>query len=243
VPSRRSRLERWAGFGGWTSLARSGEDRCFGKPIGRKMATTNFFISYTGADDAWAQWIAWQLEAAGYTTTLQAWDSRPGMNFLAWMNQAAKEAERTLVVLSPAYEQGEGFTVPEWTAALHKDPSGSKGLLVPVRVAEGAGTGLLGPLGWIDLVGLDEDRANAALLEGVRRERLKPAVAPASRARDPPSRPFREAPTPRHRQWQPGQRRGTCRWSATRRSPAAPSCSVACTRPSASPESDRRKWC
>jgi hypothetical protein len=91
------------------------------------MATTNFFISYTGADDAWAQWIAWQLEATGYTTTVQAWDSRPGMNFLAWMNQAATQAERTLVVLSPAYEQAEGFTVPEWTAAMHKDPSGSKG--------------------------------------------------------------------------------------------------------------------
>jgi tetratricopeptide (TPR) repeat protein len=143
------------------------------------MARTSFFISYTGADAAWAQWIAWQLEAAGYTTLIQAWDSRPGMNFLAWMNQAATQAERTLVLLSPAYQHAEGFTVPEWTAAMHEDPGGSKGLVVPVRVAEAAGSGLLGPLGWIDLVGLDEDRARAALLEGVRRERLKPQVAPA----------------------------------------------------------------
>jgi TIR domain/Pentapeptide repeats (8 copies) len=142
------------------------------------MARTSFFVSYTGSDSAWAKWIAWQLEAAGYTTLIQAWDSRPGTNFLAWMNQAAKQAERTLVVLSPAYEQAGGFTVPEWTAAMYQDPDGSEGLVVPVRVAEGVGTGLLGPLGWIDLVGLDEDEANAALLEGVRRERLKPAVAP-----------------------------------------------------------------
>jgi hypothetical protein len=26
----------------------------------------DFFISYTSADRAWAEWIAWQLEAEGY---------------------------------------------------------------------------------------------------------------------------------------------------------------------------------
>jgi hypothetical protein len=40
-------------------------------------ATKGFFISYTGADQAWAEWIADQLEAAGHTTVLQAWDFRP----------------------------------------------------------------------------------------------------------------------------------------------------------------------
>ncbi len=28
----------------------------------------DLFISYTSADDDWAEWIAWQLESAGYTT-------------------------------------------------------------------------------------------------------------------------------------------------------------------------------
>jgi len=142
------------------------------------MANSSFFVSYTAADKSWAQWIAWHLEQVGYTTQIQAWDSRPGMNFLAWMSHAAATAERTLVVLSPAYEQAAGFTVPEWTAALHKDPSGTKGLLVPIRVADFTPAGLLGPLSWIDLVGLDEEQAEAALLEGVRRERLKPATPP-----------------------------------------------------------------
>lgn len=40
----------------------------------------NFFISYNSADSQWAQWIAWQLEEAGYTTVIQAWDFRPGSN-------------------------------------------------------------------------------------------------------------------------------------------------------------------
>jgi TIR domain len=32
----------------------------------------DFFVSYTQADRAWAEWLAWELEAAGYTTVLQA---------------------------------------------------------------------------------------------------------------------------------------------------------------------------
>jgi hypothetical protein len=30
----------------------------------------NFFISYNSADNQWAQWIAWQLEEAGYTIVI-----------------------------------------------------------------------------------------------------------------------------------------------------------------------------
>ena len=41
----------------------------------------DFFISYNRADRTWAEWIAWQLEEAGYTTVLQAWDFGPGSNF------------------------------------------------------------------------------------------------------------------------------------------------------------------
>ncbi len=32
----------------------------------------DFFVSYTSADRAWAEWIAWQLEAEGYTVIVQA---------------------------------------------------------------------------------------------------------------------------------------------------------------------------
>jgi hypothetical protein len=37
----------------------------------------NFFISYTSADRAWADWIAFQLRDAGYSTIHPAWDFRP----------------------------------------------------------------------------------------------------------------------------------------------------------------------
>ena len=28
---------------------------------------TDFFISHAGRDTAWAEWLAWQLQEAGYT--------------------------------------------------------------------------------------------------------------------------------------------------------------------------------
>ena len=54
------------------------------------MAATNFFVSYTGADEAWAEWIAFALERAGFTTVIQAWDFRPGSNFVIEMQNAAR---------------------------------------------------------------------------------------------------------------------------------------------------------
>jgi hypothetical protein len=44
----------------------TGTDRAAG---GEQTAATDagaeFFVSYAGADRAWAEWIAWQLEDAG----------------------------------------------------------------------------------------------------------------------------------------------------------------------------------
>jgi TIR domain len=58
-----------------------------------------FFVSYTGADVAWAVWVAQTLEGAGYRTVLQAWDFRPGDNFIQRMNQALADADRVVAVL------------------------------------------------------------------------------------------------------------------------------------------------
>ena len=35
---------------------------------------TDFFISHAGRDTAWAEWLAWQLQQAGYTVELDVWD-------------------------------------------------------------------------------------------------------------------------------------------------------------------------
>lgn len=137
----------------------------------------NFFISYNKADSTWAEWIAWQLEEAGYTTILQAWDFRPSENFVLRMNQAIQDSERTVAVLSPDYLSAL-FTLPEWTAAFVQDPTSDKGVLLPVRVQECELTGLFRQIIYVDLVGRDEAEAKKALLSGIQRERVKPLTKP-----------------------------------------------------------------
>src|SRR5262245_20584964 len=122
---------------------------------------TDFFISYTQVDCSWAEWIAWQLEEAGYTTVIQAWDFRPGRNFVLDIQHAAAGSERTIAVLSPAYLESclqPGFTAAEWAAAFARDPTGRQGLL-PVRIHDCELRGLLSPIVCIDLVGLDAEAA------------------------------------------------------------------------------------
>ena len=135
-----------------------------------QVASKDFFISYNQADRTRAEWITWQLEAEGYSTIYQAWDFRPGMNFMHKMHEAAQQAERTIAVLSTNYLEAL-YTYPEWEAALKQDPRGVKGVLVPVRIQECKPPGLLGLLSYIDLVGLDETGAQKTLLDGVHRSR------------------------------------------------------------------------
>jgi TIR domain len=126
----------------------------------------DFFISYHSADQPYAEWIAWELEDAGYTTFVQAWDIRPGQNFVHQMQQGASSCPRTIAVLTPAYFES-GFTRAEWYNAFAKDPTGEAGLLLPVRVAECDVEGLLGQIIYIDLVGLEKTQARERLLAGI----------------------------------------------------------------------------
>ncbi|HVU66852.1 MAG TPA: TIR domain-containing protein, partial [Ktedonobacteraceae bacterium] len=136
----------------------------------------HFFISYTSSDLPWAEWIAMQLEQAGYTVVIQAWDFRPGSNFVAEMDRAAKRAERTLLVLSPAYLRSD-LAFSAWAAAFSQDPGGTQGRVLPVRIEPCDVPGLLRQVVSIDLVSLDEAQARERLLEGVKKGRAKPATA------------------------------------------------------------------
>ena len=128
----------------------------------------DFFVSRTGADAAWAQWIAGQLEAKGYEVVIQDWDFGPGVNFVHKMQQASTEAERTIAVLSPRYFQSR-FTEAEWTAAFYRDASGEEGRLLPVRIENAPLPGMFGPRNCLDLFDLDADVARQRLLDWIGR--------------------------------------------------------------------------
>ena len=137
----------------------------------------DFFVSYTSADRPWAEWIAWELEQAGYSAIVQAWDMLPGSNFVLQMDEATRRAERTIAVLSPAFVESP-YCRTEWAAAFARDPTGADRRLIPVRVREIAPDGLLGQVVYVDVVGLSEGASRARLLEAVTQGRAKPEKAP-----------------------------------------------------------------
>jgi hypothetical protein len=137
------------------------------------------FISYNRADRDWAEWIAGTIETAGYKSIIQAWDFRPGENFVLRMQEAAVEADITIAVLSENYLKSE-YTQPEWAAAFAQDPTSKKRQLIPVRVSPFSLQGLLKPIIYIDLVSLGEQDAQRVLIDG-----LKPTGKPVGPIRFP----------------------------------------------------------
>jgi tetratricopeptide (TPR) repeat protein len=120
-----------------------------------------FLISYAWTDHAWAEWIAWQLEVAGYATRLQALDVQLSDDLVTQMRQTVAGTAWLVAVLSPAYlasRLGEAQLRP--VAA--SDPSGDRGLLV--QVANGHPDELLAGRAHVHLVGLTEAEATERLL-------------------------------------------------------------------------------
>ena len=125
----------------------------------------DFFVSYASADRAWAEWIAWQLEAEGYSVVVQTWDLTPGHDRAHEMQHATTRAERVVAVLSADYlrsSHGEA----EWRVFYAQDPGGERGLLLPVRIDKVDPPGLLKTRIYVDLVDQDAAGAKAALLAG-----------------------------------------------------------------------------
>ncbi|WP_131729376.1 toll/interleukin-1 receptor domain-containing protein, partial [Frankia sp. CpI1-P] len=141
-------------------------------------SSVNFFVSYTGVDEPWAVWVAWQLEAAGYTTRIQAWDFGAGAHFVTEMHRAAQHAARTVAVLSAAY-LSSAYAEAEWQAAWQQDPSGEDRRLLVFRIEDCPRPGLLAQLVSVDLFDLDPDTAATRLVAAARGERGKPTVEPS----------------------------------------------------------------
>ena len=130
----------------------------------------DFFVSHAGADQAWAEWVAWQLTDAGYTVELDVWDWAVGQNFMLAMSDALARCDRVLALFSAAYFEQPRYTTEEWTGAMLHGPETGQGRLVPVRVANISPEGMpamLQTLVFCDLFGLDADEARRVLLEAV----------------------------------------------------------------------------
>ncbi|NLV74247.1 MAG: TIR domain-containing protein [Chloroflexi bacterium] len=159
------------------------------------MQKTDFFISYTEADKKWATWIASVLEANDKTTYLMAWDFKPGDNFVKNMHDALRNCERFIAVLSARY-MGKVYCQAEWTAAFTRDPSSEKGLFIPIRIDDYQPEGLLAPIIYVDLFGVEESEAKERLMQITEKgiPRTKPGFPGTKKPRFPGQLPFNNIP-------------------------------------------------
>lgn len=150
----------------------------------------DFFISYTHHDETWATWVAWILEAEGFTTKIQSWDFQAGSNFVAEMHEAIETSDRLILILSENFLRS-GFTKAEWAVFFSKDPDGRKRSIVPVRIENCRPVGLLKTIVYLDIHNLAEDDAKAKLInfftasKHALRGRLKPPQKPTFPASSP----------------------------------------------------------
>ncbi len=101
----------------------------------------DLLISHRGDDLEPARSLADQLEAERHFDgrPMQVWlddlDIRPGHSVVGSINEGLEKSRRIGLLLTPAYFESEsGWVDAEWHAALHDDPAGRSGRVVPILV-------------------------------------------------------------------------------------------------------------
>ncbi|WP_281176124.1 FxSxx-COOH system tetratricopeptide repeat protein [Streptomyces hokutonensis] len=130
------------------------------------------FVSHAGADQAWAEWVAWQLQDAGYDVELAVWHWGAGENVIQNMDRALA-AGPTVALFSAAYFDSERWTTEEWTAKL-----AAREKLIPVRIEDCAVRPMVQALLAPALFGLGEEQAREVLLAAVAGPAGVPRVPP-----------------------------------------------------------------
>jgi len=118
--------------------------------------SVDIFVSYAGPDRPWAEWVASQVEGAGLSVELDAWDWAAGSNFVLNMNDALARASRVVALYSKAYFERSRYTTEEWASVV-----ATRQRLLPLRVEEVEPPPVLLPLVWVDIFGIEEAHARA----------------------------------------------------------------------------------
>ncbi|MFI9828793.1 FxSxx-COOH system tetratricopeptide repeat protein [Streptomyces sp. NPDC051913] len=151
------------------------------EPVAETDTRELVYISYAGPDRPWAEWVAWQLEAAGFAIELDVWNWRVGDDFVRRMQDGLERASKVVALFSRAYFQPGRWTQKEMALAGHDR-------LVPLAIepllADDIPTSLATRLRR-ELHGLEESEAREVLLE---------AITGPPRPTDPPR--FPGAPGP-----------------------------------------------
>lgn len=135
------------------------------------------FISHAEADRAWAEWVAAQLQDAGYEVELDVWHWRSGDDMVVRLSDVLERC-RVVALFSAAYFEPGRWTEIEWRAVLAA-PGRDK--LVALRIEDVEPPEVVRPLTAPALFGLGEEETRQALLEAVKRparpEESRPGAA------------------------------------------------------------------
>ncbi|WP_239395273.1 KGGVGR-motif variant AAA ATPase [Frankia sp. CiP3] len=126
----------------------------------------DFLISYATEDQNWAEWVAWQLEDAGYRVLIQSWDTTLGASWTATAEQALSSSRRIVAIVSRSSVRSD-VTRAQWQAVLRSDPNRATRKIIPVRVEDVPLPDFLSGIFGFDLWGLEEDSARNVLLNGI----------------------------------------------------------------------------
>lgn len=132
----------------------------------------DFFVSYTGIDLQFATWVAELLESEKYSVVIQAWDFRPGDNFVAKINESLRECKKLIVILSKNYLKSK-WCETEWTVKLEEQIRLNEQRIIPIRIDSVDLEGLLSPIIYIDIVDKLESEAKQEILNGIQEEAVR----------------------------------------------------------------------
>jgi tetratricopeptide (TPR) repeat protein len=130
----------------------------------------DFFISFNGADLAYAEAIDAALKNAGFTTYFHHIDLLPGGNIPKWMDDALMNSGQMLALYSPEYVADEAvYSEAERYARFWQDSRGAKFKIIPVVLRDVKFTPLMGVYKRIGAKGMTPAQAASAVVAALKK--------------------------------------------------------------------------
>lgn len=126
----------------------------------------DFFLSYSTKDEHLAALIADIILQKGYSVFAQFNDMPVGSNFITEMQEGLENSSRFICLYSEDYWASD-YCQQEWNAAITYDPRGKERKIVPFLISEYAIPPLARPLVYKNLIGLNNEEFQKAVLEAI----------------------------------------------------------------------------
>lgn len=94
---------------------------------------SHYFLSFTGVDREWADWIGYVMTETGHHVSNHNWEIKAGQNFIKWMNEHLNACDHIICLLSNSYVEA-AFSRAEAEFGSYDSISGEDGKLIPIVI-------------------------------------------------------------------------------------------------------------